>query len=71
MGFFPYNSAFRQLMALPIRRSDLVLRIAPGVVTRPQRASIQAPSARIVIYNGSLANPAVDGFAGDVWHGRV
>ncbi|MCA8292970.1 hypothetical protein LGN19_04115 [Burkholderia sp. AU30198] len=71
VGFFPYNSAFRQLMASPIRRSDLVLRIAPGVVTLPQGTSIQAPSVRIVIYNGSLANPAVDVFAGDVWHGRV
>ncbi|VWC53636.1 putative exported phage protein [Burkholderia aenigmatica] len=66
-GFFPFNAASQQLTAA--QSGDLVYFFgsSAGVVTLPQGSSIQGPSARFVIYNGSLANLTVSAFAGDVW----
>lgn len=66
-SFFPFNAASQQLTAS--QSGDLIYFFGSnaGVVTLPQGTSIQAPSARFVIYNGSLANLTVSAYAGDVW----
>ncbi|VWC79224.1 putative exported phage protein [Burkholderia aenigmatica] len=66
-SFFPFSAASQQLTAS--QSGDLIYFFGTntGVVTLPQGASLQGPSARFVIYNGSLANLTVSAFAGDVW----
>ncbi len=66
-SFFPFSAASQQLTAS--QSGDLIYFFGTnaGIVTLPQGASIHAPSARFVIYNGSLANLTVSAFAGDVW----
>ncbi|AYQ38344.1 MULTISPECIES: gp53-like domain-containing protein [Burkholderia cepacia complex] len=66
-SFFPFNAVSQQLTAS--QSGDLIYFFGTnaGVVTLPQGASIHAPSARFVIYNGSLANLTVSAFSGDVW----
>ncbi|WP_240201811.1 hypothetical protein [Burkholderia sp. LMG 13014] len=66
-SFFPFSAASQQLTAS--QSGDLIYFFGTnaGVVTLPQGTSLQGPSARFVIYNGSLANLTVSAFAGDVW----
>ncbi|VWB88004.1 putative exported phage protein [Burkholderia aenigmatica] len=66
-SFFPFSAASQQLTAS--QSGDLIYFFgsSAGVATLPQGATIQAPSARYVIYNGSLANLTVSAYAGDVW----